>query len=128
MTSAKPALIQDKLIDLLRNKATLTLFFGLLLGWLFFTPTKNEEVLYVTFINTSNQAITSLKLDFGSAYTQTSLLSLNLPANSRRTLALNHPAGAGFNVIASYQKGKVQNFCANRGTKGQHQEVLLRLD
>lgn len=131
MAATASPLKQDKLIDLLRSKTTLALLLGVFLGWLVFSPvfkTTNQEVLYVTFVNNTNQPLTSLTLDFGSVHTQTQLLSLNLPAQASRTLALNHPAGAGFNVIARYANGKVQDFCANRGIKGQHQQVLLRLD
>lgn len=124
----RQTLPQDKVIDSLRKPAVGFMLLGLAIGWLFFSPTENKEVLYVTFTNTSDVAISSLQLDFGSANTQTSLLSLSLPANSSRTLALNHPAGAGFNLIATYANGKVQDFCANRGVKGQQQSVKLRLD
>lgn len=103
------------------------LLLSFMLGWWFSpAPDLPPNTLQVEFENTTNQMITSLKLDFGHASGQSSLLSLRLAPGEKRTLLLNHTPGAGFNVIADYADGVQQDFCANRGTPGQYQRVILK--
>ncbi|SFX23085.1 hypothetical protein [Marinospirillum alkaliphilum] len=104
-----------------------TLLLGFLAGWWLNPGVRLPEAsLLVEFENASDQLITSLKLDFGHASGQSSLLALRLAPGEKRSLFLNHPPAAGFNVLVSYADGLQQDFCANRGTQGQQQRVILR--
>lgn len=98
----------------------------LLSSWFSSSSSLPEKTMSVEFVNTSEQMIDSLQLDFGHAQGQTSLLSLRLAPGERRILLLNHQPGAGFNVVARYADGVEQDFCANRGEQGQRQEVILQ--
>ncbi|MBE0508408.1 MAG: hypothetical protein IBX50_17095 [Marinospirillum sp.] len=103
------------------------LLVSFMLGWWFSpAPGLPETAMQVEFENTTDQMITSLKLDFGHARGQSSLLALRLAPGEKRTLLLNHTPGAGFNVIVDYADGVQQDFCANRGEQGQHQKVILK--
>ena len=81
--------------------------------------------LAVTFENASDTAITSIKLDFGNVNTQSSIQSFRINSGETRTLLLNHPAGAGFNVKVSYADGRVREFCALKGDERTQPKILL---
>ncbi len=114
---------QSKQPRLLNAKTLLLLLAGAVLGYLL-TPT---EGFSVRFENQSAQMITAIKLDFGSADGQSSLQTFRLPAGESRTLFLNHPTGAGFNVQVFYADGQKQEFCALRGNKDQRPVLPLAL-
>ena len=84
-----------------------------------------DKALDVTFVNSTDQRIHSIQLDFGHAQGQSSLMTLQLAPEESRRLLLNHEPGAGFNVKVSYADGLVQDFCANQGVKGRRQQVVL---
>jgi len=84
-----------------------------------------DHGLAVTFENASDTAITSIKLDFGNVNTQSSIQSFRVNSGESRTLLLNHPAGAGFNVKVSYADGRVREFCALKGDERTQPKILL---
>lgn len=119
----------DRLIDAARSTHTVFLLTGALAGsvggWLWFSPPASQDLMYVTFHNHSTQMISSIHLEFGFDLNQSSLLALQIKPGEARTLALNHPAGRGFNVRASYADGLVQEFCANKDVAGRRQHLYL---
>lgn len=108
---------------LLNTKTLLLLLAGAVLGYLL-TPT---EGFSVRFENQSAQMITAIKLDFGSADGQSSLQTFRLPAGESRTLFLNHPTGAGFNVQVFYADGQKREFCALKGNEDSRPMLPLTL-
>lgn len=106
----------------------LVIFFaGFLAAWLLLPSSRlPEKGMQVDFINTTEQGIDSLQLDFGHAQGQSSLLALRLAPGETRTLLLNHEPGAGFNVVVRFADGMKQDFCANQGEQGQRQQVILQ--
>lgn len=84
-----------------------------------------DHGLAVTFENTSDTAITSIKLDFGNANTQSSIQTFRINSGESRTLLLSHPAGAGFNVKVSYADGRTREFCALKGDERTQPKILL---
>lgn len=104
-------------------KALAILIVGFLLGrW--FAP---DEGLAVNLTNTSQQQITSIKLDFGSSDGQSSIQTFRLDPQESRILFLNHPAGMGFNILVTYADGQQQEFCALSGDKNLRPELNLTL-
>lgn len=114
---------QSKQPGFLSFNALILLLTGALAGYLL-SP---DEGFSVRFENQSNQMITAIRLDFGSADGQSSLQTFRLPTGESRTLFLNHPAGAGFNVQVFYADGQKQEFCALRGNKDQRPVLPLAL-
>lgn len=92
-----------------------TMFLLLLCGGVLGYNLAPDEGFAVRFENQSQQMISSIKLDFGSADAQSSMQTFRLGAGESRTLFLNHPPGAGFNVQVLYADGQKQAFCALRG-------------
>lgn len=93
----------------------LTLLLGGLAGAWLDRALAEPRGMEVTFNNTSDSMINSIKLDFGNADGQSSLLALRIPSGGERTLLLNHEPGMGFNVRVSYSGGHIQEFCALKG-------------
>ncbi|MCW8885697.1 MAG: hypothetical protein OQK12_10660 [Motiliproteus sp.] len=88
---------------------------------------QNTKGMSVTFHNSSEQMIESIKLDFGSADTQSSIRALRIPPGQERTLLLNHQPGMGFNVQVNYKGGMEQSFCALRGDKEKDPVIDLKI-
>lgn len=106
-----------------RFKALGVLLVGVFLGrWL-----TADEGLAVNFINTSQQQITTIKLDFGSSNSQSSIQTFRLAPQESRQLFLNHPAGMGFNVLVTYADGQQQDFCALKDDKNLRPNLELNL-
>ena len=104
-------------------KAMAVLILGILLGrWL-----SADEGFAVNFTNADQQQITSIKLDFGSSDTQSSIQTFRLAPQESRVLYLNHPLGAGFNVLITYANGQQQEFCALKDNKNPRPELKLVL-
>lgn len=104
-------------------KAIAVLVLGILLGrWL-----ATDEGFAVKFTNADEQQITSIKLDFGSSDTQSSIQTFRLASQESRVLFLNHPLDAGFNVLITYTNGQQQEFCALKGNKKTRPELKLML-
>ena len=104
-------------------KALAVLILGILLGrWL-----ATDEGFAVKFINADQQQITSIKLDFGSSNTQSSIQTFRLAPQESRVLFLNHPLDAGFNVLITYADGQQQEFCALKDNKKPRAELKLML-
>lgn len=99
----------------IRQLSRRTLALLILLGGVLGYHSAPDEGYAVRFENQSDQMISRIKLDFGSADAQASMQSFRLAAGESRTLFLNHPPGAGFNVEVLYADGKTQSFCALRG-------------
>lgn len=76
-----------------------------------------DEGFAVRLENHSQQMISRIKLDFGSADTQSGIQTFRLAAGESRTLFLNHPPGAGFNVQVFYADGQKRAFCALKGNE-----------
>lgn len=104
-------------------KAIAVLTVGFLLGRWFTT----DEGFAVNFINTDEQQITAIKLDFGSSNSQSSIQTFRLASQESRVLFLNHPLDAGFNVLITYADGQQQEFCALKGNKNPRPELQLAL-
>ncbi|WP_417598179.1 hypothetical protein [Oceanospirillum sp.] len=85
-----------------------------------------DEGFGVRFENRSAQMITAIKLDFGSADGQSSLQTFRLASGESRTLFLNHPSGAGFNVQVFYADGQKREFCALKGNKDLRPTLVLQ--
>ncbi len=106
------------------------LFFTLLLamavGWASGRFTAPARGLEVTFHNESKTLIESIRLDFGSADTQSSIQAFRIAPGHQRMLVLNHPPGAGFNVNVRYQGGQEQEFCALRGDERPRPAIHLK--
>ena len=104
-------------------KALTVLILGILLGrWL-----ATDEGFAVNFTNAGQQQITSIKLDFGSSNSQSRIQTFRLAPQESRVLFLNHPLGAGFNVLITYANGQQQEFCALKGNKNPRPELQLAL-
>ena len=104
-------------------KALAVLVLGILLGrWL-----ATDEGFAVKFTNADEQQITSIKLDFGSSDTQSSIQTFRLAPQASRILFLNHPLDAGFNVLITYADGQQQEFCALKDNKKPRPELQLAL-
>ncbi len=104
-------------------KALVILMLGFLLGrWL--AP---NEGFAVKFTNADQLQITSIKLDFGSSNSQSSIQTFRLAPQESRVLFLNHPLGAGFNVLITYANGQQQEFCALKDNKNPRPELKLVL-
>ncbi|NLW06158.1 MAG: hypothetical protein GX029_13195 [Pseudomonadaceae bacterium] len=104
-------------------KAIALLILGILLGrW--FTV---DEGFAVKFTNADQQQITSIKLDFGSSNSQSSIQTFRLAPQESRVLYLNHPLGAGFNVLITYANGRQQEFCVLKDNKKPRPELKLEL-
>lgn len=99
------------------------LLIGILLGRWFAA----DQGLAVNFINTSQQQITSIKLDFGSSNGQSSIQTFRLAPQESRSLFLNHTVGMGFNVLVIYANGQQQEFCALKGDKNLRPNLELNL-
>lgn len=104
-------------------KASILIVLGALLGYRLAT----DEGLAVNFTNLSDQAITSIKLDFGSVASQSSILIFRLEPQESQKVFLNHPVGMGFNVLVTYADGQQQEFCALKDDKNSRPELKLTL-
>jgi len=122
--TSKPAW-NDRLVDILRSRATLMFLVGLLLGWLIFANHGEPETLIVTVHNDSPVLIEAIWFDFSHGHRQSSLYEGQIRSGESRLVALNHPPGAGFNMKVRYVDGITQEFCANRGVREWAQEVRL---
>lgn len=100
-----------------RRWLVLCLGLGLLGAWLGGRLTAPVQGLEVGFQNRSAVMIESVRLDFGSADTQSSIQAFRIAPGETRTLVLNHRPGMGFNVQVNYSDGRTQAFCALRGDK-----------
>lgn len=104
----------------------LILIIALSIGWAIGRNTGPVHGMEVTFQNRSEVAIEAIKLDFGTANTQSSIQSFRLAPGQERILLLNHTPGAGFNVNVRYKDGTIQEFCALRGDKQQKPTIELK--
>ncbi|GLR63825.1 PKD domain-containing protein [Marinospirillum insulare] len=120
---------QQEPTDSFLNKAPLWLKILIILGIGFLLGRwfAAEEGLAVNFTNSSQQQITSIKLDFGSSDGQSSIQTFRLAPQESRTLFLNHPAGMGFNVLVTYADGQQQDFCALKGDTSLRPQLDLNL-
>ncbi len=99
---------------------------ALLTGFLLAQWWRSVPGLEITFHNNSEQMITSLQLDFGSADSQSRIYAYRIPPGDKRILVLNHEPGMGFNVLARFKNGAEQSFCALRGDERWQAEVYLQ--
>lgn len=82
--------------------------------------------MQVSFRNDSNVLIQSIKLDFGNANGQSSLLTLRIAPGETRPMLLNHQPGMGFNVKVNYADGRQQSFCALKGDLNRERVLPLQ--
>ncbi|WP_417516747.1 hypothetical protein [Marinobacter sp.] len=104
----------------------LALIIALAIGWAIGRNTAPVHGMEVTFQNRSEVAVEAIKLDFGTADTQSSIQAFRLAPGQERILLLNHTPGAGFNVNVRYKGGEIQEFCALRGDKQQKPTIELK--
>lgn len=95
-------------------------------GWLMGRLTAPVLGLEVSFRNVSEVSIESIRLDFGSSDTQSSIQAFRIAPGEVRTLALNHSPGMGFNVQVNYSNGRKQEFCALREDDRTRPRLALR--
>jgi len=82
--------------------------------------------MQINFRNDSDMMIQSIKLDFGNANGQSSLLTLRIAPGETRPMLLNHQPGMGFNVKVSYADGRQQSFCALKGDPARERILPLQ--
>lgn len=104
----------------------LALIIAVALGWAIGRHTAPVQGMEVTFHNRSEVPVESIKLDFGTADTQSSIQAFRLAPGQKRMLLLNHTPGAGFNVNVRYKGGQIQEFCALRQDKQQRPTIELK--
>ncbi|RBW48477.1 hypothetical protein [Marinobacter sp. F3R11] len=104
----------------------LALVAALAVGWAMGRNTAPVHGMEVTFHNRSEVPVESIKLDFGTADTQSSIQAFRLAPGRKRVLVLNHTPGAGFNVKVRYKGGATQEFCALRSDKQQRPTIELK--
>jgi len=83
--------------------------------------------MQISFRNDSQQMIQSIKLDFGNADGQSSILTLRLAPGETRPVVLNHQPGLGFNVKVTYANGQQQSFCALKGDEARNRLLPLAI-
>lgn len=110
----------------IRRYLILVLLLALALGWGIGRFTAPAQGLEVTFHNDGKTAIESIRLDFGSSDAQSRIQAFRIAPGQQRTLVLNHPPGAGFNVNVRYQGGAAQEFCALRGDERTRPAIHLK--
>ena len=105
-------------------------YLGLILafavGWFIGDNAAPSVGMEVTFHNASDVPIETIKLDFGTADTQSSIQAYRLAPGEKRMLLLNHTPGAGFNVNVRYKGGDIQEFCALRRDKQRQPTISLK--
>lgn len=84
------------------------------------------EGMRVDFSNVSDTPIESIRLDFGNADGQSSLLALRIAPGDQRALLLNQEPGMGFNVRVKYAGGRTQEFCALKGDERRQVKIDLK--
>lgn len=115
----------DRYVDFLRSRSLLFFLAGIATGGVLFFQPPPDGQLHLTLVNNDSIRIDSIRMEFGFDLNQSELLTLQLNPGERRTLALNHPPGKGFNVEVSYSDGQIQSFCANRNQPGHKQQLIL---
>ena len=116
----------DRFIDALRSLRTLFFILGLALGWFVFADHQDHEILYVTVHNNDKIMLDSVRFEFGFGLTQSNILVLQVRPGEQRLVALNHPLGKGYNVVAHFADGEVREFCANRNYPDHNQPLVLQ--
>lgn len=105
----------------------LWLITGLILSALLQSLFASQAIgMQISFRNDSDVMIQSIKLDFGNANGQSSLLTLRIAPGETRPMLLNHQPGMGFNVKVNYADGRQQSFCALKGDPARERTLPLQ--
>jgi len=70
--------------------------------------------MYVELVNDTEEIIPSVEIEHGSVGLQEKIMVLRLKPKERRTLALNHKPGMGFNVAVNYANREKTEICAGK--------------